>query len=312
MNRREIQIHGYDIAEEYDGNLTVRQLYYQFVGRGLVNPQLISDKQGADRFYKRVVAALTAARMNGDFPFDWLVDRMRTCEESQAFADFTEVDMALDDIAEKISEAEKWAVYRDRWLGQKTYVLVGVEKDALSGVLQEPCEQLGVGLFVFRGYASVSSLYELCLNLQRAYLESSAEEAVLLYLGDHDPDGWEIPRSALRNIRRIIELEGLSMPSFRVERIALNMDQVQRYDPPPFPAKVSSSRYEGYIEEHGIDDAWELDALRPDVLKQLLVDNVEAYFDPTIHMENIRSVRFARRQVRDQMREPGWIEDVLS
>ena len=60
------------------------------------------------------------------------------------------------------------------------------------------------------------------------------------------PDGWAIPRSAERVANRLAEVNGLTIPPIRFERVALNMEQIRQFKPPPFPAKVSSSRYSGF------------------------------------------------------------------
>ena len=133
---------------------------------------------------------------------------------------------------------------------------------------------------------------------------------MILYFGDFDPDGWEIPRSALRNVKRLQELLGYDFP-ITLKRIALNMDQVQQYDPPPFEAKMTSSRFQGYVDEHDTYDAWELDALEPTVLQTLIRDNVAEHFDPDILTENRRIVSACRQEFRELMREPEWIHRAL-
>lgn len=49
---------------------------------------------------------------------------------------------------------------------------------------------------------------------------------------------------------------------------------VEEYDPPPNPAKLTDSRAAGYIEIHG-DESWELDALDPDTLDNLIREHVD-------------------------------------
>lgn len=63
-----------------------------------------------------------------------------------------------------------------------------------------------------------------------------------------------------------------------MSRIALNMDQVQTYNPPPNPAKLTDARAAGYIAEHGYE-SWELDALEPQVLEALVRKHVESLWD---------------------------------
>jgi hypothetical protein len=52
-------------------------------------------------------------------------------------------------------------------------------------------------------------------------------------------------------------------------RIALNMDQVEAYAPPPNPAKLTDSRSNAYVKRFG-GQSWELDALPPDALAGLI------------------------------------------
>jgi hypothetical protein len=64
-----------------------------------------------------------------------------------------------------------------------------------------------------------------------------------------------------------------------VERIALTMDQVEEYGPPPNFAKEKGSRFEAYVDEHGTTDSWELDALSPQTLEDLVQEPVDEVLD---------------------------------
>lgn len=296
--------HAHSIAGEYGGNLTVRQLYYQLVARGYI--------ENSQRSYKRLVSILSDARLSGEFPFDWLLDRTRECRPGDFGTDSTSVEGALDGAARELRRApERW-LWRSRWWGQPTHVSVWVEKEALSGVFEDPCNRLGVSWFVLRGYSSLSSLSEWVTAIDEAQGENpDIDQAVVLYFGDHDPDGWEIPRSAERNIEAIAEVRGVNIPPVEFVRIALNRDQIDRYEPPPFPAKETSSRFSSYVREHGLTRAWELDALRPDTLTDLIESAVEPYFDEGIYTENVEIVISARARMRAAMRADGWAASVL-
>ena len=63
-----------------------------------------------------------------------------------------------------------------------------------------------------------------------------------------------------------------------LRRLALNMDQVQYYKPPENPAKTTDTRYQAYIAEYGYS-SWELDALEPRVLANLVIDFVESILE---------------------------------
>ena len=65
-----------------------------------------------------------------------------------------------------------------------------------------------------------------------------------------------------------------------VRRIALNMDQVRQYSPPPNFVKDGDTRTSGYRERFGTDQCWELDALSPTVIADLIRTEVEALIEP--------------------------------
>ena len=330
LSRSDIVTHAREIAEGYRDQglrLTVRQLYYQFVARGLLG----SGQQP----YKRIVAALSEARYEGRFPMDLIEDRGRDAGSGCHSLCEDDVDRALAKCRDTIGQLDDIYVRRDRWYGQDVFVSVWVEKEALSGVFEDPCNRLGVGLFACRGYPSVSSLYQWLKHLDRAVCEDreeddggdmragTAKRSVILYFGDHDPDGWEIPRSSRRNLDRLIQCEDQDtgeplFPRLRdgevdiqLVRVALNMDQVRRYNPPPFEAKISSSRCAGYVAEHGTHDAWELDALDPAVLRDLIQSSVGRYWDAEVYRRSQKVIKERRAQLREKMSEGGWFEEAL-
>jgi hypothetical protein len=72
-----------------------------------------------------------------------------------------------------------------------------------------------------------------------------------------------------------------------VFRIGLNRDQVDQYNPPPNPAKLTDSRAPWYIAEHG-RNSWELDALEPKVIEELILEAIDKLIDKTIYNEDLK------------------------
>jgi hypothetical protein len=303
----EIVAHANTIAREYrlQGlRLTLRQLYYQFVARGLT--------ANGQKVYKRIGAAMTSARLAGDFDVELIEDRGRSISDGGYGWSVLDVEEGLHIAAETVQDIPDEHIFAARWEGQRRFVSVWVEKKALSGVFQRPCLDLGVSLFPCAGYPSVSALYAFLQAVRSAKrAHAGLEEVVVLYFGDHDPDGWEIPRSAARNLATLNDTYGVVDLPIRFERVALNMDQIEAFDPPPFPAKVTSSRYQRYVQEHGTNDAWELDALDPGELQRLIRDEVSSRFDSRVHREVASSVGSARAELRRRMSDPEWIREAL-
>jgi hypothetical protein len=71
-----------------------------------------------------------------------------------------------------------------------------------------------------------------------------------------------------------------------VQRIALTMDQITKYNPPPNPAKLTDSRCEEYIKKYG-NSSWELDALEPRVMRNLITESIESIRDQDLWNEKV-------------------------
>lgn len=249
-----------EIIGEYDAQglrLTLRQLYYQFVTRNWL-PNL-------EKSYKNLGSAISDGRLAGLIDWDSIEDRVRVPLVPGEFKNLQElVDVALRS-------------YRlPRWASQPNYVELWVEKDALAGVLAPIADDFHITLMVNRGYSSQSAMYE---SAQRFLRQNSYKENYLLYLGDHDPSGEDM----VRDIRERLHLFGASLT---VEKLALTMEQVRHYNPPPNPAKMSDSRAEKYVNEHGYS-SWEVDALPPNVLNKLIVKRLSALVDAGM-MEKVK------------------------
>lgn len=308
LTRADLLIQAEAIAYKYQRegySLTLRQLYYQLVARAII--------PNSDKSYKRLGNTISSARLKGEFDMDLLIDRGRDAGASKHVICDLDVGEAEAKAAQYVVSIPNWAVEVDRWYGQTTHVSVWVEKDALHGVFEKPCEDLGVGLFACKGYPSHSAMWQWLQQLQEACeaAENGADWAiscvVILYFGDHDPDGWQIPRSANSALETFIEVYGVNVPEFvEFKRCALNMDQIEQYRPPPFPAKLSSSRYEGYVEEHGTTMAWELDALEPKVLDALIREEVLKHWDDAEREVWLKRQAQSRVELIEKMKQPDW------
>jgi hypothetical protein len=236
------------------------------------------------------------------------------------------------------------------------FLSVWVEKDALAEIIQRAAEGVGAGFMACRGYPSVSALSEFLAQAHRVVdlgdhsdlivrswdhagvsmrhaEQGVAKKAVVLYLGDHDPDGLEIPLAAERGLlrlqivrlaetygadfeplqrakaalkdkdfaeaRKIAELLG-AIP-IRFERIALTHAQIQQHNPPPFDAKETSARFQAYVAATGLTDAWELDALDPRELRRIVLNACAAYPPAMSPEEEAEKKRIAAVRLYDEL-----------
>lgn len=238
--------------------LSLRQLYYQLVARDYI--------ENSVRSYKRIGNLVSDARLAGLLDWSMIEDRGRETIIPAAWANPAEIVRAA---------AQQFRV--DRWEGQSCYVEVMVEKDALSGILEPVTRDLHVRFTANKGYSSSSAMYEAGKRIRHAYRRQSKEIHVF-YLGDHDPSGIDMTR----DIRERFDMFG-DVP-FEVHRLALNYEQVEQWQPPENPAKETDSRYQAYADEFG-ESSWELDAVEPRTLADLVREGIEQLIDQDVWNE---------------------------
>ncbi|GAI07386.1 unnamed protein product, partial [marine sediment metagenome] len=251
------------IIDEYkaDGyDLTVRQLYYKFVADDLfpedrrwsfVNGRWKKDPNGtknAEPNYKWTGTFINNGRLAGLVDWNSIVDRTRSHKANAHWDSPADI---LND------SADQYAI--DTRADQNDYLEVWVEKDALIDVIGRACDPLDIGYFSCRGYASQSSMWQAAMRFKRQE-RNGKDCTVLLHLGDHDPSGIDMSR----DIQDRLYMFGSRVA---VRRIALDMEQIEQYSPPPNPAKTTDSRYANYRDEYG-EDSWELDALDPRIITE--------------------------------------------
>ena len=276
-----------DYAKQgYD--LTLRQLYYQFVARGIITNK--------DTEYKRLGSIVNDARLAGLIDWSSITDRTRNMKQNGHW----ESPQSIIETCGKQYQIDKWA-------SQENYVEVWVEKDALVGLLEVACKPLDVPYFSCRGYTSQSEVWA----ASQRFLEKirAGKRLIIIHLGDHDPSGIDMTRDitdrmtlflthhGIRDmvkanpklkgetpvdfearVRPILESSRVCSDPIEVHRIALNMDQIEQYNPPPNPAKLTDARARGYIDRFG-GESWELDALEPSVITTLIRETVEGLRD---------------------------------
>jgi hypothetical protein len=242
------------IIKEYQARgytLTLRQLYYQFVSRDLL--------KNVQTEYKRLGKIVNDARIAGKLDWSAIEDRTRNVKTPNVW-----------DSPEAIIRAVARQYQEDPWITQPFRPEVWIEKDALVGVIEGVCTKLRVPYFACRGYASQSEIYDAGKRFAQTY--RGRQRPLVLHLGDHDPSGLDMTRDLGE---RLSLFAGRNV---EVRRLALNMDQIEQYDPPPNPAKDTDARFEGYRDEFG-DSSWELDALDPDVISDLIQDELDTVID---------------------------------
>lgn len=71
---------------------------------------------------------------------------------------------------------------------------------------------------------------------------------------------------------------------FQVKHIGLTMEQIKKYNPPPNPAKLTDPRAKAYVKQYG-PVSWEVDALRPEVMTDIVTTEILSYMDDDIYQK---------------------------
>jgi hypothetical protein len=190
-----------------------------------------------------------------------------------------------------------------RWVNQPYAIEVWVEKDALIDVVERAARPLAVSYFACRGYTSQSELWGAAMRMVR--YARDGKQTVILHLGDHDPSGIDMTRDiedrmrlfcrASRRRRAGNPAAGAEHGSGAPVRPAAQPGQADRQPRHRLHAKFG-------------DESWELDALEPQVLADLITANITPLIDYDLWNE-VADVEDAGRQ-RLKMVADRW-EDVI-
>lgn len=272
FNGRSLDIieHANTIIEEYSRqgyNLTLRQTYYQLVARGFI--------ENSESSYKRTGDIINNARLAGLVDWEAITDRTRNLRGGNA-----------NILPSKIIKTDAEFFSLDKWTNQPNYVEVWVEKDALIDVVGKGCRETDTQYFSCRGYCSQSEMWQAA---QRFIKKGDRAGRYLIYLGDHDPSGIDMTR----DITDRMKLFGADV---EVKRIALTMEQIKTFNPPPNPAKLADRRATAYIKQFG-EHSWELDALEPQFIRQLIDSEIRPLMDEKILAQTLELEQEQRREL---------------
>jgi hypothetical protein len=229
-------------------------LFYQSVSRNLI--------ENTFREYKKLGVLVKNARRAGRLDWEFIEDRTRNLHSLSTW-----------DNAAEILESAADSFRVDLWATQDTRPEIWVEKAALVGVIEVVAKRFRVPYFACIGFNSESEIWRAghC-RVQQA--NAAGQGFSVLHLADHDAGGLDMTRDNAERLKLFSE-----NGDFEVHRVALNMDQIERYKLPPNTAKTTDSRAEAYIAKHGAS-SWELDALDPAVIDELITNEIEMLIDP--------------------------------
>jgi len=273
-----------EILEEYSEqhySLTLRQLYYQLVARGKIENTIPE--------YKKVMKSLKFGRLEGLIDWEMIEDRSRPVTRWYFERSVSD---ALSSVA--------YSYALERQMGQPYNIEIWTEKDAVSNILKRVCRPKHLKLLINKGYSSATAMYDTYKRIKH-----EKRKTIILYVGDHDPSGLDM----VRDIKdRLEQFKLTENENFEIVHVALTMKQIREFDPPPNPAKITDTRAQEYISEHG-EFSWELDALEPKVLEEVVEAEAKKYLDIKIFNAVLEREQSEKNQIKDFIKTFGKSED---
>jgi hypothetical protein len=270
-----------DILEELKAYqpLTLRQVYYQMVGKGYIE----NNKSQ----YNMLSDLIKWARIDKYIPWEIIEDRVR------AFRDYRGWSTKEDFIGQEVNNF--LAGYRRNLLQtQAKYIEVWIEKDALSSLFSKVCLVYSVPVVVCRGFASVSFLND----FKERLAVQGEKTPLMLYFGDFDPSGMEMLEAMITTLREELEV-GLLF-----KRIALTKEDISTHNLPhnPKAIKQKDTRAKKHIARYG-ELAVELDALRPNILEAKIREAIEQEINIKAFNTEVKKANLELRKLREMKRK---------
>jgi hypothetical protein len=276
--------------------LSDRQIHYALLNK----PPLIHASKPGSRYdntpqsYKRLVDLLTRARLDGSIPMSAIADPTRPVSVWKCHEDIQSF------IREELAGFLK-GYWRDLMQSQPDHIEIVGEKNTVESIIRPVAARFCIPMTIGRGYCSLPPRNAIANRFQ----ESGKDRLVLLILSDFDPDGEEIAHSLARSLRDDFDIENIE-----AVKVALTPDQVADHHlPPMMKAKTGSRNYGRFKKSHG-EDVFELEALEPEVLQELLTTAIDSVIDTDAFNQELdqekRDATFlegVRRMVQDVLSE---------
>lgn len=175
--------------------------------------------------FDKVDDAVNRCRKEGLIPVDFVAE-----EDARAFAGVEEPDN--DTMKELLRRRldyviDGWKFYTpDWWDGEEYYIQMLVEKIDLKTLFSPVCQRYHIPVANAKGWSSILQRAEYARRFKEA--EERGLKCVLLYCGDHDPDGLRISDTLRNNLFQVQDIrwedgtQGYDPSDLEIHRFGLN------------------------------------------------------------------------------------------
>lgn len=181
--------------------------------------------------FDKVDSAVNRCRKMGLLPVDFVAE-----ESARAFVGVEKPNIYTD--RPNIKDTLKWMLKDvingqryytpDWWEGEEYYIQMLVEKIDLKELWTDICEEYHIPITNAKGWSSILQRAEYARRFKEA--EEKGLKCVLLYCGDHDPDGLRISDTLRKNLYDVKDIfwadekQGYDPTNLEIHRFGLNYD----------------------------------------------------------------------------------------
>lgn len=245
--------------------LSVRQIHYALLNnpplKHASKPHSIYANDRAS--YQTLTDLATRARLTGQIPWHAISDDTRPHTTWRVHDDpGTFVREEVQDFLRGYA--------RNLMRSQPNHIEIVGEKLTVKRIIDDVASEYTIPVTIGRGYSSITPRRDMAERFRL----SGKSNLIVLMLSDFDPDGEEIAQSFARSMR-----DDFGVSSLVPVKVALTADHVEVYDlPPNMLAKASSSNHAKFVAAHGTH-AYELEALPPETLQDILRGAIDRVID---------------------------------
>ncbi|HEY5124852.1 MAG TPA: hypothetical protein VIK14_14065 [Ignavibacteria bacterium] len=209
-----------------------KQIGFKVSARGwcyqLESARLINKNQ-----FDRVESVINKCRKKGILPIDFVAE-----EEGRQFSGIEEPEVEtplefLKGYIEAPLKCHSWYT-PDWWDGEEYYIQMLVEKIDLKTLFEPVCKRYHIPIATSKGWSSMLQRAAYANRFKEA--EDNGLKCILLYCGDHDPDGLRISEFIKKNLVDLQNIywengdEGYSPDNLLIHRFGLNADFIYEHN----------------------------------------------------------------------------------
>ena len=181
--------------------------------------------------FDKVTNLINTCRKKGLLPIDFVAE-----EDARMFHGVEEPDARS--VYRRFMNLMEWALECDQdfnvnwWKGEDYYIQMLVEKVDLVTLFKPVCRQYKIPIANSKGWSSMLQRAEYARRFKEA--EDNGLKCVLLYCGDHDPDGLRIGDFLRKNLEDLNEVSwndgewGYDPQELIIDRFGLNFDFIKK------------------------------------------------------------------------------------